>query len=452
MLRALWFLIKVSVMVAGALWLLERPGEITLSALGYTITVQTGLFLLALLAALIVLYFVFRAVSAVFSLPSDVGGYWARRRREKGWRDVTRGFVSVAAGDARQADMFARRAQKALPEANGMALLLLAQTARLNGREDEARTAFESLMKDKDTAYLGLRGLMHSAVAAKDAPRALSYARQALTLFPKQDQILKTAYDLEIKNRHWDEALVLLKRAEKTRAMTADAVRSDRVALYVIQADEKKEAGDDRGYAALIEKAHKNDPFFVPVITRMAAIYKKDGKDRKIQGLVEKAFPVSPHPDLVTLWDDIVPLAEGQKDPMRVMRWYEKLISLNTDTDLSYLAAARAAIRENLLGEARAHLKHAEKIQVSSALYRLKALVEEKAGSDAAAIRALVERAADVPPSKTWVCRETGCVYPQWLPVALPHQSFNTIVWDYPGLRMAALPTGVTSNFMVDAA
>lgn len=452
MIRALWFLIKISVMVAGALWLLERPGEITLGMVGYTVTVQTGLFLLALLAGLIFLYFVFQVISAVFSLPSGISGYWARRRREKGWRDVTRGFVALAAGDARQADLFARRVQSALPEASGLALLLTAQTARINGREDEARTAFQALMKDKDAAYLGLRGLMHSAVEAKDSGQALTYARQALSLYPKKEKILKTAYELEIKNGHWDDALALLKRAEKMRAMTADAARSDRVALYVLQAEEKKKNGDDRAYTALIEKAYKNDPFFVPVVMRLAAIYKKDGKDRKIQGLVEKAFAAAPHPDLVTLWDEIIPVPAGEKDSMRVMRWYEKLVSLNTDTDLSHMAAARAALKENLLGEARAHLKQAEKIQASSALYRLKALIEEKAGSDAATIRTLVEKAADAPPTKTWVCCHTGQIYREWQPVALPHGSFNTMVWDYPGVRVVPLSVDERQNFLIDAA
>lgn len=452
MIRALWFLIQIGLIVAGALWLLERPGEITLSAFGYTITAQTGLFLLALVAGALILFSLFRVLAAVFSIPSDVGGFFFRRKRRKGWRDVTRGLSAVAAGDARQADLYARRVKSALPEEGGIAQLLIAQAARMNGRDDEARSAYEVLMKDKDAAYLGLRGLMTSAVEANDSARALIYARQALAQFPKQDRILKTAYELEIKNAHWDEALNLLKRAEKIKTVTADQARADRVALYVLRADEAKKAGDDSLSLSWIEKAHKTDPFFVPVITRLAEIYKKNGKDRKIQGMVEKAFPIAPHPDLAVLWDFLAPQAGDKKDPVRVMRWYEKLVSMNAQTDISHLAAARAAMTENLLGEARAYLKHAEKISTSPALYRLKAALEEKSGSDAATIRAVVEQAADAPPAKTWVCRETGRTYAAWSPIALPHGAFNTIIWDYPGVRAAHAPALEKRDLLIDAA
>ncbi|HPF78479.1 MAG TPA: hypothetical protein PLF01_04205, partial [Alphaproteobacteria bacterium] len=45
-------------------------------------------------------------------------------------------------------------------------------------------------------------------------------------------------------------------------------------------------------------------------------------------------------------------------------------------------------------------------------------------------------KASEALPDKVWVCSETGLTYDEWSAIAMPQESFNTIVWDYPGARM----------------
>lgn len=443
MIRAFWFFIQAVVIVGGALWLLERQGHVSLDAFGYNVHVQAGLFLLALAVLAVCAYFLTRMILAVISIPSNVSGFFARKRKARGYRDITRGFVALAAGDARQADILSRRVSSALPDEKGLALFLKAQSARLNGRMAEAMSAYEVLLTDKEAVFLGLKGLLTASLEAQDMVQASLYAQKALALYPKQGWVILTAYELEIKNQNWDSALALLKRAEKTNVMTPDQVRSDRVALWVCLANLKQAQGLPREEKYWLEKAYRADPFFVPVILRLARVYDDEGKKRKIESMVEKAFPVAPHPDLVTLWERLAPQDNtDKKDSMRRMRWYEKLVSMNTHTDLSHLSAGNCALAEGLYGEARAYAKNAEKIQASSALYRLKARIEEKSGGDISAIKTWLEKASEPYPVKTWVCRQTGLTYGEWAPVALPHGSFNSMAWDYPGVRSSE-PGGV---------
>ena len=48
------------------------------------------------------------------------------------------------------------------------------------------------------------------------------------------------------------------------------------------------------------------------------------------------------------------------------------------------------------------------------------------------AANAWLEKAMSAPEFKKWVCTETGLVYNEWSPLTPPHNSFNTMVWDYP--------------------
>ena len=100
------------------------------------------------------------------------------------------------------------------------------------------------------------------------------------------------------------------------------------------------------------------------------------------------------------------------------------------------MCAARAAMDMDLWGEAKAYLKVAEKIHPSARVFRLRAIVEQNSTHNEDAIHQLMEKASEALPDKVWICRETGLTYDEWMPIAHPHESFNTIIWDYPGARL----------------
>lgn len=434
MLRALWFFLQLSVIVAASVWLISQRGAVDIVWNDYTVSVQIGLFLLALALFIILLFTLYR----VFLFLADAPGVFSRKRheknRKKGYSALTRGFVALAAGDEKKASALAREVRKLLPDERGLPLLLEAQAARLRGDEGAARGAFEKLLEDEDAAFLGIRGLLKSSLDAGDAQKALSYARAALDKNPKQPWVLKSVYDLELRNRHWVAAHELLPRLRKYKAIAEEEAGRDEIALLMIRAEEDRIAGFDSGWLQKAERAHKIDPAFAPLVLALGDYYLSQNKKGKVIALVEKAWKIAPHPDLAVLWDRLAP-EDKASDPLRRLRWFEKLLGLSPDNAESHIAAARAAMEAGLAGEARAHLIMAETLRPAASVYRLRADLEEQTTHSAPAVREWLDKAASAAPDPVWFCAQTGTIYNRWSPVAEPQGLFNTIRWGNPAER-----------------
>lgn len=421
MIKALWFMLKVAVIVGVVLWVAERPGTVRVEWLDYTFTVHVGLFLLAILALIVSSIFIYRVVRAFVTFPSSLRYYNQVKGRDKGYRALTIGLTAVAAGDTAAALKQAEKARKLLPEEDGLPLLLEAQAARLDGREDDARDSFAALLENKDAAFLGVRGLLQASLDGGDSAGALKLARQALSLHPKQKWILRCVYDLEIRERHWSAAEDILKRAIKAGAISKDRGQSDRAAMAAAIAIEADTQGLDNVAAAKFKEAQKIDGLHAGIVILAARYYMGKGQRKKAVSLVEGSWKRegdhAAHGAFIHLWDDLMS-DKARKDALGRLKWFEKLVTLNPNNAAGYLAAGRAAMDGGLWGEARQLFERAEELRPSALLYKAFAELEDRAGGEDAkeAARGWLEKAADAQGEKLWVCRETGRVYDEWRP------------------------------------
>lgn len=438
MIQTLWFFVKISLLIGGAVWLVSQQGSVVISFLGYNITAHVGVFFLGLIIFIIAVVFFLRLVRAIFNAPTAIAEYNKSSKRQRGYRALTQGLVAVAAGNAKKATEFSRKTQKLFPERNGLPMLLEAQAARLRGEEGLAQNRFEELMKDKDAAFLGIRGLLKSAMDAGQIGRALDFAKKAQSLYPTQGWVIKCVYDLEIKNHLWSDVLETGKKAQKYAAIPKSKILSDRVAIHLMRHDYESDKGVHKLAMRELEQAYKLDPYFVPSVTRLARHYIERGKNRKAKSLVEKAWAQNPHPDLVEIWDMLAP-ENSAKNQNKRLKWYEDLVALKPDSTEGQMAAARAAMDMGLWGEAKAYLMVAEKIYPSARLFRLRAMVEQNSTHNEDAFNSLIEKAAEALPDKVWYCRETGMVYDTWSALSMPQERFNTIIWGIPSA--AVIPT-----------
>lgn len=431
MIRALWFFFQLAVVAAALIWISTQQGNVDIAWKDYQLDMQLGVFLAMAVFALVAGMIIFRFVGFIVDIPT----LWSRRHnekaREKGYRSLTRGFVAIAAGDAKKATQYAKEVRHLLPDERGLPLLLEAQAARLRGEEEVARHSFEALLEDKDAAFFGIRGLLKSSLDAGDGIAALEYARTAMAQNPKQPWIIKSVYDLELQNGQWDNAYKTLDRVKKFKAVEDDKILTDEVALLLVLADEDIAAGRDNDAVKKTERAVKMEPLFIPAITRLGEYYLERNKKDKITLMIKTAWKDNPHPDLAILWDKIAP-KNKMEDNFRRLRWMESLVDLNPESSDGHIAAAMVSMEDGLWGEAKAHLIKAEDIRPSAQIYRLRAKLEEQHGGNAYLIKDWMEKAADASPDPVWYCAITGNIYSQWSPVALPHRSFNSIVWGHP--------------------
>jgi HemY protein len=157
-------------------------------------------------------------------------------------------------------------------------------------------------------------------------------------------------------------------------------------------------------------------------------------KKRKALSVVKKAWAINAHPDLLVLWEALMPVAKKKAQEKR-LKWYEDLVALRPESGEGQIAAAKAAMDADLWGEAKAYLMVAERLKPTAKLYRQLAIVEQHTTNSDDSMHACMDKAAMALPDKVWVCAQTAIVYEEWEPVAQPHGSFNTILWDYPQAR-----------------
>ncbi|PCJ98206.1 MAG: heme biosynthesis protein HemY [Zetaproteobacteria bacterium] len=456
MIRALWALAKTGVVVALVLWVAERPGTISIDWMQYKVTFHVGLFLLFMMAIVVVGIIIFTLIKTALDMPKTMLRYRDITNKDKGMRALSIGLTAVAAGDSKAASYQAHRAKKFLAKENALSQLLEAQAARLDGREMDASRAFIALMDNKDSAFLGIRGLLQSALDCGDYKGALELGHRALVLHPKQDWILCVVYDLEIKARNWDSARKILYRAEKYSSISTRKANSDRVAMLLAEAEQAKGNGDETLFFLNLNKAYKVDWYFVPTVLRLARMYLERGKRKAAISVIEKAWKHCPHPGLVVLWEETYKPAK-ENDLMARVRWFEKLLGFSPESVEGLQALASALIQEGLWGEARKHLEKAEEIRPNVNLYKIWATLEDRATHDEDVVRMWLEKAADAPRERVWICSETGREYDQWAPLS-DQGLFNTIIWDFPQGRVfvpslfGAMPLhGSATNPMLEA-
>ena len=219
MLQTFWYMIKLSVVIVGVVWLLSLDGQVVMEWDVYRVTAHTGFFLFLIALVVLVVTWVTRGAIWFESIPKLWRIYRGEKRREQGHVAILRGLTALSAGDAKIAEYQAHRAQKLSPAEDGLAQLLSAHAARMNGRTREAEERFHVLAKNKETALLGYQGLIKTAYEQGQEEKALALAYQAYNKNHKNKDLLPRIYEMECESRAWLAALKTLNRIEKTNVM-----------------------------------------------------------------------------------------------------------------------------------------------------------------------------------------------------------------------------------------
>ena len=209
MLRLVLFLVVAAALAWAAVWVVNHPGTLVVQWLGHELILSVGTVIVAvvLFAALVIL--LFELLRWLLGLPSRLSTRRGRRRQVRGYEEVTRGLMAAAAGDLNAARAHHRLADRYLPD-NGALLLLSAQTAQLEGKEEVAHLKFRQMLDRRDAEFVGLRGLLAQTMRTGDFDEALTLARRAYRRSPTTPWVLTTLFELLARAERWDEALTLV--------------------------------------------------------------------------------------------------------------------------------------------------------------------------------------------------------------------------------------------------
>ena len=426
--RSFLLIAKIGVAVVLAVLIANRPGQVQFEWQGYIIETSVGVLILIVAALMGVTALTYRFWRGLVRAPGAIGRARSGSRREGGYRALTNGMVAVAAGDPDAARRFARKAD-ALLDDPPLTMLLSAQAAQLTGDDQAATRYFEAMLERRETEFLGLRGLINQALKSDDRVKALSLVDRARNLRPNTPWVLAAAFDLQVRQRKWAEAQTSLAAAVKAGAVDAASGRRHKVAILIERSREAETAGQMAEAMAHAHKATALMPEFAPAVVREARLLAGNGKVKQADRLLEKAWSQAPHATLAQAFLDVAPTGETALD--RVQR-LDKLHRDRPDLPELLPVLGEAALRAELWGSARGHLKQALAAAPSRRIFRLLAELETGENNDAVAARNWLTKAEDAAGDPAWICESCGTAHAVWTAICRQCGQFDSLDWRQP--------------------
>ncbi len=376
MVRIVFFLILTGLAVTAAITLAGFPGLVRVEWLGRIVELPIGVGIAGLLSVALLGAVAFWIFRAIWRTPKAVGEALGRRRTNKGYQAVSAGMLAVAAGDSGEAKRQARKAEQLLANLP-LARLLSAQAAQLDGDEGAAKQYFEAMLDDRQTEFLGVRGLLTLAAKDGDRPTTLRLSKRAMALKPTSPWAQIAGFEATVNSHLWQEAQGTLARSISTGTISKEDGAKLKAALLVERS--RVALGDEKPAEALAlaTQARKTDPS-----SRTAALWLTQrqieaGKMRAARNTIEKAWAVAPGAQLAALYTGLGP--EGEK-PNRLLERVQRLARQNPDHVESLLVLAQAQMVAEKWEAARDNLMRVEAVEPTRRVYRLLADLERQNG------------------------------------------------------------------------
>ena len=418
MIRVVVFLLIVAALAFGAVWLADRPGDITIvwPWLGQAVDVPLGLvvYVVALAVGVWLLRVIWRS-------PGRAATIVRRRRAARGFTAISRGLIAIGAGDLVAARRFSGMAQRYAGE-QPLALLLAAQTAQLAGNRAAAEGTFRRMAELSDTRLLGLHGLFVEAQRRSDPTAARDLAEAAVAANPAAGWAAQAVLDFRCAARDWAGALAALASNMKSGLIDKPTFRRRRAVLLTARA---LSGGDRAATLADVTEAVALAPGLVPAAALTGRLYAEAGKVRRASRIIEAAWRAHPHPDLALTYAHVRPGDSARDRLARV----EALARIAPDEPEGKLAVARAALDAREFPIARAALAPLLAAPTRRVALLMAELEEHDTG-DVGRARQWMSRALHAARDPAWTA--DGLVSDKWLPVSPATGRLDAFQWKVP--------------------
>ncbi|WP_428670545.1 heme biosynthesis HemY N-terminal domain-containing protein [Roseibium sp.] len=424
MIRVLFFVLLVFALASGFAWMADLPGTISISWNGYVWEqppVTAALVAGALLAVFLAAVWLIRVI---LKSPQIASRFFKRRRKDKGYTALSQGLIALGTGNAKLARRHGLEADRLLAE-EPAAKLLLAQTAQLAGKDDEARQRFEDMLDDPATKALGLHGLFVEAERHNEPVAARHYAEEAVKTSPGLEWAGKAVLGYQAIAHHWEDALKTLERNYAAKMLDKKTYRRQRAVVLTALAGKLEDGDPERAYS-LAKEAHGLALDLVPAAVLTSRLATRRGDIRKASKVLEATWRLSPHPELA---DTYAHVRTGDSAVDRLKR-VKSLSAQRANTAEGAFAIAKAALEAREFDEARAQLKTVLQSEPSRKAFLLMAEVEEAEHGDRGRMRDWLARAVNAPLDKVWMA--DGVVSGDWQPVSPVTGKLDAFQWGTP--------------------
>ncbi len=432
MIRILVYLALIFAAAAGFAWLADRPGEISLVWQGYEITTSLMVGAVALATLFVLLAILLSVLMAVLRAPRLLDGWITGRRRDRGYRALSRGMIAIGVGDVKKAKRSASEAAKLLDH-EPLTLLLEAQTAQATGDGAGARAAFEAMLPKQETKLLGLRGLYLEAERAGEHEAARHFAEEAAKASPGLPWAGEALFAYQSSAGEWQGALQTLGSNLQAKLIDRTAAHRLRAVLLTARGLELETGNPEEALAAALE-AVRLAPGLVPAATLAARLAARQGDVKRAMKISEAAWKQGPHPELAETYLSVRP---GDAAGDRLKR-AQRLADLAPSHPESHFAVARAAIDAREYAEARRALSGIAETAKTERYWLLMAEIEDGAEGDRGRVREYLGRAVRAPRDPVWMA--DGYAFTAWAPRSPVSGKLDAFEWRTPSMALADDP------------
>jgi HemY protein len=429
MYRIILFLVLIALAAAGAAWLADQTGNVTLSWGGWRVETSLPVFALALGVTVVAAMLAWSMLRALWGTPEKIKRARRERRHARGRHAITHGLLAIGHGDSTAARLHADIARRHAAH-DPLALLLHAQSAQLDGDREGAQRAFRAMAEREDTRLLGLRGLFIEAQRADDLVAAVMIAEEALKLAPGSTWASHAVLGFRCAKSDWNGALTILDNNLASGLVDKSTYRRQRGVLLTARALELENVDRDLSRESVME-AVKLAPTLVPAAVLASKYQSEAHQVRHSMRIVEVAWLKQPHPDLA---DAYAHVRLGDSARQRLVR-VETLAAKVPGHIEGALAIARAAIDASEFARAREALAPFVAAPTQR-VAMLMAEIERTEHGDSGRARAWTLRAVRALHDPVWTA--DGYVSDRWRPVSPVTGRLDAFQWQTP---LAALPS-----------
>lgn len=400
MIRLISLLLFILLLSLSISLIAEEPGKVAVDWGVYhiessvlTLIAATAFFALACMALYGLFMFLLRS-------PKRFGQARLAKRQALGITALTETFAAIASQDIRGARRYLKRAEGLLPD-QPLTLMLASQVARLEGNDSKSQLYLERMSKTGLTEFLALRGLIENARRAGENDVALRHAEKAYEMKPHDHWLATTIIGLYGAMGRTGDALNVLERAARKRALHADEVHQIRAAVLCAHARALGEQQQWESAIVALKDALRRHSKFVPAIVQMADIYIARGDISMAMKVAGDGWRRVPHPEIEEV---LLRAFEATKDKAKAAKLLRKLAKLHADSNQAQVLMAGVAAKQGDYASARGILKQV--IHVSGETSRLCGLLAnvEHADGNHDQEAYWFRRAKESPAGSVWEC------------------------------------------------
>jgi|GEM_PF-4965413 len=423
MIKLIIWLAYFLVIAFAGIWLFDNQGHITLQWLGYQIDTSVAFVILSLIFLGFITAILVSLIRNIFvKLPNKIQQKSAQNKLANGHQYLMQGFNALAAGDVKKAKKFADKSAKLL-QYNNIINLLKAQIAIVAGNSGEAETYYKALAKNKDTKFLGNKGLISQAIKNDTPNKALEIAEDLLITNQKSDWLNESVIDLALRQEEYNKASKYLAHAKSKRSINKQKYNEYTAVIKYLQAKNALKKQADLEAASLLQESIKHNTKFAPALFELHNLYVKAADKKQLNKFIKTHWASLPNMNFANSYLQNI---EDNK-PAKQIKLVSSLVK-ELDDPFSLWLKAKTYLAANKLDDAKQALNQAMQSFEGAEFCLFMADIEKLQGN-VQSVKHWQDRAAFANNKYGWQAQNSGKIYDSWQVFCNVTNIFNDIGW-----------------------